>query len=156
VADDLDPAAVERAVQAWAEVYGIDPSLIAESDSRAIRAALAAAGPLVTTVSADSAAVIAAEEERIKGYVDFDEHRDQAVGEINGMRRALRLLAAAGLLVTPEHDAQVAARASFSAWHHGWAAGWKDHQRRTDDLDAYAQEGSTPNPYRIERQDVTR
>jgi len=65
-------------------------------------------------------------------------------------------LAAAGPLVTPEHDAQVAARASFSAWHHGWAAGWKDHQRRTDDLDAYAQEGSTPNPYRIERQDVTR
>ena len=48
MADDLDPAAVERAVQAWAEVYGIDPSLIAESDSRAIRAALAAAGPLVT------------------------------------------------------------------------------------------------------------
>ena len=71
-------------------------------------------------------------------------------------QQAARALAAAGLLVTPEHDAQVAARASFSAWHHGWAAGWKDHQRRTDDLDAYAQEGSTPNPYRIERQDVTR
>jgi len=71
-------------------------------------------------------------------------------------RRVQDALAAAGPLVTPEHDAQVAARASFSAWHHGWAAGWKDHQRRTDDLDAYAQEGSTPNPYRIERQDVTR
>ena len=56
----------------------------------------------------DPAAVITAEEARIRGYVDFDEHRDQAVGEINGMRRALRLLAAAGLLVTPEHDAQVA------------------------------------------------
>ena len=48
MADNLDPTAVERAVQAWAEVYGIDPSLIAESDSRAIRAALAAAGLLVT------------------------------------------------------------------------------------------------------------
>ena len=63
----------------------------------------------------DPAAVITAEEARIRGYVDFDEHRDQAVGEINGMRRALRLLAAAGLLVTPGHDAQVAAR----AWDEG-------------------------------------
>jgi len=131
VADDLDPAAVERA----AEV-------------------------LTTHQRRDSASCLCGWSRL--GY-SFTEHQADT-------------LAAAGLLMTPEavaavvnsigyvadipllaeHDAQVAARASFSAWHHGWAAGWKDHQRRTDDLDAYAQEGSTPNPYRIERQDVTR
>ncbi len=51
--------------------------------------------------------VIAAEEQRIREYVDFDRHRDECVGEINGMRRALRMLAAAGLLVTAEHGAPI-------------------------------------------------
>lgn len=61
------------------------------------------------------AEVIAAEEQRIQSFVDFDRHRDECVAEINGMRRALRILDAAGLLVTGEHDAQVRSQALVAA-----------------------------------------
>lgn len=73
---------------------------------------LAAAGLLVDSQARKAAdEVIAAEEERIESFVDFERHRDSCVGEINGMRRALRLLADAGLILTPERLAQERAAA---------------------------------------------
>ena len=58
-----------------------------------------------------AAEVLRAEEQKILGRVDFERHRDSCVGEINGMRRALRLLADAGLFAGEAHDRAVAARA---------------------------------------------
>ena len=67
-----------------------------------------------------AAEVLRAEEQKILGYEDFERHRDSCVGEINGMRRALRLLADAGLLADEAHDREVAARALREAaeWLH--------------------------------------
>jgi len=106
VADNLDPAAVERAVQAWAEVYGIDPSLIAESDSRAIRAALAAAGPLVTP---EHDAQVAEKDLRLCGRPNGYPARDctREYGHDGDHWHSDLHLAS--------HDAQVAARALWEA-----------------------------------------
>lgn len=35
---------------------------------------------------------LVAEEAKIRGYVDFDRHRDSLVGEINGLRRAAHIV----------------------------------------------------------------
>lgn len=34
---------------------------------------------------------IKAEESKIRGYVDFDQHQDDCVSQINGLRRAARI-----------------------------------------------------------------
>lgn len=34
---------------------------------------------------------ILAEEPKIRGYVDFDRHREDCIGQINGLRRAARI-----------------------------------------------------------------
>jgi len=58
------------------------------------------------------------------------------------------VLAAAGLLVTPEHDAQVAA----GAWDEGHRVGWEHCQDGNYGTDAW--DDDAPNPYnRIERQE---
>lgn len=41
---------------------------------------------------------------------DFERHREDYVGRVNGMRTMVSALEAAGLLVSPEHDALVEAR----------------------------------------------
>ena len=63
-------------------------------------------------------------------------------------QQAARALAAAGLLVTPEHDAQVAA----GAWDEGHRVGWEHCQDGNYGTDAW--DDDAPNPYnRIERQE---
>ena len=103
VADDLDPAAIERL------------------DLGAIRVTLAA------NAGRDGGG--------------WDGITYALVAEVERLRAAL---AAAGPLVTPEHDAQVAAR----AWDEGFTRGF--YAAQVMPLDADASESTIPNPYEQE------
>lgn len=65
---------------------------------------------------------------------------------ITAALEAARALDAAGLLVTPEHDAAVAAE----AWSEGVIAGYKDRIRDEEDPLPGGYLHHTPNPYERE------
>ena len=104
VADDLDPAAVERALVAWFDWSGGDHTAVAphvmERNRPRMAAALAAAGQLVTPEEEQPATPLSDLIESARRWHDPEADTEGPAVSVADLVAAL-----------PEHDAQVAARA---------------------------------------------